>query len=275
MNKMLVIAEIKRDLLLQPRAELHRDWIEDYAHDMTGGAKFPPIVVFFDGTHYWLGDGFHRSYAAEAAGHTKIAADVRKGTRRDALLHSCSANAEHGHRRSNDDKRRAIDILLNDETWVRWSDNEIAKRCGVANHTVSARRKAILENFQDRSRLRFVSRRGTTYEMDVGNIGPQPMYETAVDIEQEAAAHVADEPFDWAAAKLRSTAMDAIRILAALPSAPEVMAAWMKANSYGEEVATLERALAWLDAFLALYRVGEPKRWARVQMTTEIQNAAE
>ena len=31
-------------MLLQPRAELHRDRIEDSTMDMVGGADFPPIV---------------------------------------------------------------------------------------------------------------------------------------------------------------------------------------------------------------------------------------
>jgi hypothetical protein len=127
------------DLLLQPRAELHRDWIDYYAQDMVAGAAFPPVVVFFDGRKYWLGDGFHRTYAAEAAGLTDINADVRKGGYREALLRSVSANAEHGHRRTTDDKRRAIDIMLDDPLWSRWPDNKIAEQCGVDHKTVAAR----------------------------------------------------------------------------------------------------------------------------------------
>src|SRR5215472_16289071 len=120
-------------MLLQPRAELHRDWVEDYAHDMAAGAMFPPVVVFYD-WHlgcYWLADGFHRRYAAEAAGLTEIDADVRKGTRRDALLHSVGANAQHGHRRTNADKRRAVDILLKDSEWVILTNVAIANYCLV------------------------------------------------------------------------------------------------------------------------------------------------
>jgi len=37
---------------------------EKYAYAMTVlGAKFPPLDVFFDGTDYWLADGFHRHSA--------------------------------------------------------------------------------------------------------------------------------------------------------------------------------------------------------------------
>lgn len=47
-------------------ATLHQDWIEEYAAEMAGDAKFPPVVVFFDGDRHWLGDGFHRTHAAVA-----------------------------------------------------------------------------------------------------------------------------------------------------------------------------------------------------------------
>jgi hypothetical protein len=32
------------------------------------GRNSPPVVVFYDGTSYWLADGFHRVKAAEQAG---------------------------------------------------------------------------------------------------------------------------------------------------------------------------------------------------------------
>jgi hypothetical protein len=56
----------------------------------------------------------------------------RQFNRRDALLFSVGANAIHGHRRTNEDKRRAVDVLLNDPEWRVWNDSEIARRCGVS-----------------------------------------------------------------------------------------------------------------------------------------------
>jgi hypothetical protein len=46
-------------------------------------------------------------------------------------------DADHGHRRTNDDKRRAVDIVLADPTWAQWSDSEIATRCAVDHKTVA------------------------------------------------------------------------------------------------------------------------------------------
>ena len=76
----LSIASIRRDGGTQPRATTHMDWIEEYAADMLAGAVFPPVVVYFDGTAYWLADGFHRVAAVEAAGFIDINADIRQGT---------------------------------------------------------------------------------------------------------------------------------------------------------------------------------------------------
>jgi hypothetical protein len=49
------------------------------------------------------------------------------------VLYSVGANAHHGLRRTNADKRRAVEMLLRDEEWRGWSDREIARRCAVTH----------------------------------------------------------------------------------------------------------------------------------------------
>ncbi len=102
------------------------------------GAQFPPVVVFYDGKSHCLADEFHRLGAAKSLGWDKIAADVRQGTRRDAVLFSVGANGLHRHRRMNEDKRRAVMALLADAEWGKWADREIARQCGVDHKTVAA-----------------------------------------------------------------------------------------------------------------------------------------
>lgn len=104
---------------------------------MDRGAVFPPVTAFYDGSHYWLADGFHRLSAALELDYVKITADIRQGTRRDAVLYSIGANATHGLSRTNADKRRAVERMLHDEEWRGWSDREIARRCAVSNRFVS------------------------------------------------------------------------------------------------------------------------------------------
>lgn len=65
------------------------------------GVEFPSLTVFFDGSHYWLADGFHRFFAAKKHGLGAMSAEVYQGTRRDAVLYAAGANARHGLRRTN------------------------------------------------------------------------------------------------------------------------------------------------------------------------------
>ncbi len=159
------LATIRTDGGTQSRAELSAETIAEYRDAMAAGAAFPPVVVFHDGTTYWLADGFHRVEAARTSGATEIAADVRQGTRRAAVLFSAGANAAHGLRRTNADKRRAVETLLRDEEWSAWSDREIARRCGVSQTFVGSVRASLSDNgCQIDARPVKVERNGIVYE---------------------------------------------------------------------------------------------------------------
>jgi ParB-like chromosome segregation protein Spo0J len=47
------------------------------------GDKIEPVRIFFDGTTYWLADGFHRVAAARQLGYRGIEAEVVLGTHSD------------------------------------------------------------------------------------------------------------------------------------------------------------------------------------------------
>ena len=121
--------------------------VADYADAMEADAVFPPIIAFYDGTQYWPGDGFHRIAAARRIARETISADVRDGGQRDALLLAASANANHGLRRTQADKRRSIETLLRDPEWTRWSDREIGKACSVDHKTVGKVRRELTGEF--------------------------------------------------------------------------------------------------------------------------------
>lgn len=135
---------IKVDPDLQMRtAGLDVGVVTDYAEAMVEGATFPPVVLFFDGEAYWPGDGFHRIEAARRTDHPTIPADVRQGSKRDAILFAVGANASHGLRRTPADKRRSVLAMLRDPEWSRQSDREIGKRCAVDHKTVGSVRREI------------------------------------------------------------------------------------------------------------------------------------
>lgn len=135
MQRTVTLDEIRIDGGTQPRAAISEATVGEYAAAMNDGVQLPPMDLFFDGAAYWLADGFHRYHAARQIGLKSAPVTVHAGTRRDAVLFAVGANQAHGLRRTNEDKRRAVLTLLNDEEWVKWSDKEIGRRCGVT-HTL-------------------------------------------------------------------------------------------------------------------------------------------
>src|SRR5690606_26770405 len=131
---------IRTDGGTQPRADLIDTLIVDYVEAMQEDAEFPPVSVFYDGTHYWLADGFHRLAACRELGRGTIRCDLRQGTLADAVWYSCGANSTHGQRRSNKDKRRAVETALRNKNVQGLSNRQIAKHCGVS-HTYVAKVK--------------------------------------------------------------------------------------------------------------------------------------
>jgi hypothetical protein len=80
-----------------------------------------------------------------------LSCEVRQGTLRDAIKYSLSANVEHGLRRTNADKRRAVEIAIADEEWRQLSDRAIADMCGVSNNFVGTIRAATQVSSDDTS----------------------------------------------------------------------------------------------------------------------------
>ncbi|HQU46134.1 MAG TPA: ParB/RepB/Spo0J family partition protein [Pirellulales bacterium] len=139
----LDIASVRLDGGTQVRVRLRKAVVQDYAERMAARDVFPPIVVVYDGRDYWLADGFHRLHAALAREQTTIECRVFEGTLRDARLVALRANCEHGLRRTNADKRRAVAIALADEEWSKKSNRWIAQVCGVSHHLVESIRRGV------------------------------------------------------------------------------------------------------------------------------------
>jgi transposase len=154
MKRMMKLEELRLDGGTQTRVRMQQSVVREYAEAMSRGEKFPPVDVFFDGMDYWLVDGFHRYRACEINGTKTIAAKIREGSREDAVLYSLGVNATHGLRRTNADKQNAVRIMLEHPEWSKWSDREIARRCGVGNEMVSRYRRRMndgSENQQEKT----------------------------------------------------------------------------------------------------------------------------
>lgn len=172
MTALLSIVGLRIDVSLQNRAKMDADTIGEYAEAITAGAEFPPITVFTDGKLQWVVDGFHRVAAYQTLGLDTIAADIRKGSHRDALKFSLGVNDKHGLKRSTADKRYSVMKALADPEWKTWNNVAIADLCAVSDMMVhNYRPPSVSSNGLMIEDKRKVERNGTTYLMDTSNIG--------------------------------------------------------------------------------------------------------
>lgn len=175
--KTINIKTIRIDGGTQSRVEINNEIVTEYADALKAGAEFPAVVVFNDGADSWLADGFHRFHAHNQAGKASIAVDVRTGTARDAVLYSLGANGTHGLNRTNADKRKAVQTMLADSEWAKWSDNAIAKACQVTHPFVGTIRASLVTVTSEKPPERtFTTKHGTTATMQTARIGkPTPL----------------------------------------------------------------------------------------------------
>lgn len=188
----LELTYIRTDGGTQPRSMYHYGTVDSYAEDMEAGAAFPPVVVFYDGSDYWLADGFHRVLAAKKIERATINADIRQGTLQDAQWYSYSVNQTHGLRRSNEDKRRAVEAALAHPKAAGMSDREIAEHCGVSHQTVSNYRIALSKfDSQSTNPIR-TGRDGRT--INTANIGKSNGKKPTPPSAQQVEAETDDKP---------------------------------------------------------------------------------
>lgn len=142
-TKDLALEAIRIDGGTQARVRLSIETVEEYAERYKAGDEFPLPIVYFDGSEYWLADGFQRYHAQRTIGRKKIKVRIEKGTVRDAILFAAGANTEHGLRRTSEDKRHAVKMLLADKEWAKRSNRWIAEQCGVGDQLVATVRDSI------------------------------------------------------------------------------------------------------------------------------------
>lgn len=137
----LEISKIRTDGNTQARLTTYPDVVKEYAEVMEeweckGAPRFPRVLVYFDGEHYWLVDGFHRIAAALKCKLYEIDCEIKEGTQREARFNATKANTDHGLPRNREDKRIAVRILLEDEEWRQMSNRAIAEHCEVSDTLV-------------------------------------------------------------------------------------------------------------------------------------------
>lgn len=141
MHEQIHESNINRSPASDARVAVNHDVINDYAELIQSGYEFPALSVCKVGNDYHLVDGLHRLMAYIQAGKPVVTCNVFNGQLKEAVLKSFEANATHGLARNNADKRKNVQVMLDDPEWSKLSNREIAKICRVTHTFVNSLRK--------------------------------------------------------------------------------------------------------------------------------------
>jgi hypothetical protein len=170
--KMVKLDDIRIDGGTQYRDQINQDVVKGYADCMRNGDKFPPIRATFDGSTYWLYDGFHRYFSAYDVGLKDIEVDYKPGTQEDAQDLALSANAHHGLQRNNATKRKTVEAALAMSRHAEKSNVQIAKLCDVSDKFVAAVRDPEVKKKQTANIERHFKNKLDLIEGDVVAVKP-------------------------------------------------------------------------------------------------------
>lgn len=169
--KKLSLDAIRLDGGTQARVQLNTDVVAEYAAHIQEGDTFPAIVVFHDGSDYWLADGFHRYMAHKQNAASEIECDVHTGTLEDAKLYAYGANGRRGLSLSREDKRKIVLCMLQHSEWSQWANTEIAKHVGVSSMTVGRIKSGLIYDAEKEPEAKKYERKGKVQEVKTEHLG--------------------------------------------------------------------------------------------------------
>lgn len=194
---------ITRDPSLQMRVTINEDHVQELAAKIRDGGGLPDSSlpkVFSDGTNNWLADGNHTYEAHIAAGVRKMRCLVIPGGYRDAWTFALGANCNHGLKRTQADKRKAILAALKDEEFCKLSDSEVARLCGLPFHNLVSDVRKSLAAGVEKVEYRTGSERGW-YDAEGNPVEEKPVQkavESLADVPEEIADFQVDEKIEAA-----------------------------------------------------------------------------
>lgn len=130
--------------VISHRAKTDTNTIDVLVEMIREGVELEPLngVALKDG-RYKCSDGEHRRLA-----YLRLERDVpvklNGDSERDIFIKSLSANAKHGLKRTNADKRNAVRAALEDEMFKNASHSDIARLTGVSHTFVANTKKSLL-----------------------------------------------------------------------------------------------------------------------------------
>lgn len=146
-EQMLPLLSLRRDGGTQLRQTMSAEATQDYAAALERGELFPAAVVFDDGEFYWLSDGFHRYDAHDIQGLSEMLCEIRRGSRKDAILYAAKANRKHGIRETPADREKIVLTLVNEFPEALQAD--VARMAEMLPGTVSKILKRLNIDFRN------------------------------------------------------------------------------------------------------------------------------
>ena len=132
------LEDVRIDGGTQYRDEINQNTVRDYSEAMRSGDVFPPMEVTFDGTYYWMWNGFHRYFTHMACGSKMVSVSWVAGTQSDAQVLAMGANGTNGFHRNDATKRNQIRAALIHEDTKDLNNSQIARHCKVSDTMVAA-----------------------------------------------------------------------------------------------------------------------------------------
>ena len=160
------INDIRIDGGTQGRYVINQGVVSDYAEAMKSGAVFPALETVFDGSTHWLVDGFHRFLAYKIVGTKQVTANVTDGSQLEAQVMSFGMNAKHGLQRTNEDKRRVVELAIEHPLTKDKTNKDIALLCHVSASFVAAVRNPEVAERQNETRNRHIKKKAEQLKSD-------------------------------------------------------------------------------------------------------------
>jgi hypothetical protein len=141
------LTDIRVDADMQARAEMDWPHVNQLARYIKDGVQMAdPLLVYFDGTYYWLVDGFHRySAMMQVDGIPDPTCKIVEGTKQEAEVEAMGQNGSHGKPLTRAERNQnAIDVLGH-PLCADWTSEQIGLHVGLSESTVHRVRTRLSE----------------------------------------------------------------------------------------------------------------------------------
>jgi hypothetical protein len=164
--RVIKIDAIRIDGGTQCRVVIDQPTVYTYVENMKEGDVFPALETVFDGSTYWLTDGFHRYHAYKLLGVKEVQTEYIPGTLQDAKERALKANSKHGKPLTNEDKRNKLKMALEIDGYAEKTNYELAKICEVSQSFVAAYRNPEIKEKQNENRKKSSVKNATPEEQN-------------------------------------------------------------------------------------------------------------